>query len=106
MFCGTDRALTPLADGILKVLNRPVIGGKDLKCAGEQQCVAKIAWHGMPPELMSRPYIGTRGDPMAILDRVRHRTLTLPESTEVLIVEVPMPIILPASTNAALRPVL
>ena len=61
MFCGTDRALTPLTGGILKVLNRPVIGGKDLKCAGEQQCVAKIVWHGMPPEWMSRPYIGTRG---------------------------------------------
>jgi hypothetical protein len=49
MICGTDRALTPLADGILKVLNRPVIGAKDLKRAGEQQGVAKIVWHGMPP---------------------------------------------------------
>ncbi len=47
--CGTDRALTPLADGILKVMNRPVIGVEDLKCAGEQQGVAKIVWHGMPP---------------------------------------------------------
>jgi hypothetical protein len=42
-------------------LNRPVIGAEDLKRAGEQQCVAKIVWHGMPPEWMSRPYIGTRG---------------------------------------------
>ena len=50
MFCGTDRALTPLANGILKVLNRPVIGGKDLKHAGEQQRVANIVWYNMPPE--------------------------------------------------------
>ncbi len=61
LFCGTDRALTPLADGILKVLNRLVIGAENLKRAGEQQGVAKIVWHGMPPEWMSRPYIGTRG---------------------------------------------
>ncbi len=49
LICGTDRAFTPLADGILKVLNRLVIGAENLKRAGEQQGVAKIVWHGMPP---------------------------------------------------------
>ena len=49
LFGGIDRILTLLADHVLQELNLPVVGVKDLKRADEQQCVAKIVWHGMSP---------------------------------------------------------
>ncbi len=49
MFGGTDRVLTASADGIVEALNHPMVRAEDLKCARKQQGVAKVIWHGMPP---------------------------------------------------------
>ena len=49
LFGGTDRVVTASADGVLEALDHPMVRAEDLKCAGEQQGVAKVILHGMPP---------------------------------------------------------